>query len=148
MHYCCSTMLTASAQQSSTQRSFSKAAVFGGAAFWQFSVELRFGEGSLPGEAMSSSPAMNCAHSRLAEGQQNSRLRAQTLLTFSHSPCSFRWSLQGLLRKTLPQAETPPQKAAPQKTAKKAALPKTVALLNDCGVVECCDAAVNVVEQQ
>ena len=106
------------------------------------------GEGSLPGEAMSSSPAMNCAHSRLAEGQQNSRLRAQTLLTFSHSPCSFRWSLQGLLRKTLPQAETPPQKAAPQKTAKKAALPKTVALLNDCGVVECCDAAVNVVEQQ
>ena len=106
------------------------------------------GEGSLPREAMSSSPAMNCAHSRLAEGQQNSRLRAQTLLTFSHSPCSFRWSLQGLLRKTLPQAETPPQKAAPQKTAKKAALPKTVALLNDCGVVECCDAAVNVVEQQ
>ena len=106
------------------------------------------GEGSLPREAMSSSPAMNCAHSRLAEGQQNSRLRAQTLLTFSHSPCSFRWSLQGLLRKTLPQAETPPQKAAPQKTAKKAAPPKTAALLNDCGVVECCDAAVSVVEQQ
>ena len=46
-------MLTASAQQSSTQRSFSKAAVFGGAAFWQFSVELLFGEGSLPGEAFS-----------------------------------------------------------------------------------------------
>ena len=113
-----------------------------------FSCSFFFWEGSLPREAMSSSPAMNCAHSRLAEGQQNSRLRAQTLLTFSHSPCSFRWSLQGLLRKTLPQAETPPQKAAPQKTAKKAALPKTVALLNDCGVVECCDAAVNVVEQQ
>ena len=84
------------------------------------------GEGSLPGEAMSSSPAMNCAHSRLAEGQQNSRLRAQTLLTFSHSPCSFRWSLQGLLRKTLPQAETPPQKQLRRK------LPKSSSAENRC----------------
>ena len=84
------------------------------------------GEGSLPREAMSSSPAMNCAHSRLAEGQQNSRLRAQTLLTFSHSPCSFRWSLQGLLRKTLPQAETPPQKQLRRK------LPKSSSAENRC----------------
>ena len=71
------------------------------------------GEGSLPREAMSSSPAMNCAHSQLAEGQQNSRLRAQTLLTFSHSPCSFRWSLQGLLRKTLPRHQALANKAVP-----------------------------------
>ena len=71
------------------------------------------GEGSLPREAMSSSPAMNCAHSRLAEGQQNSRLRAQTLLTFSRSPRSFRWSLQGLLRKTLPRHQALANKAVP-----------------------------------
>ena len=149
LFFCC-IFLAASFTAALFLCSFFYSCIFSAATFsLHFFLQLLFwGEGSLPREAMSSSPAMNCAHSRLAEGQQNSRLRAQTLLTFSHSPCSFRWSLQGLLRKTLPQAETPPQKAAPQKTAKKAALPKTVALLNDCGVVECCDAAVSVVEQQ
>ena len=65
------------------------------------------------GAAKSSSPAMNGAHSRLAEGQQNSRMRAQTLLTFSRSPRSFRWSLQGLLRKTLPRHQALANKAVP-----------------------------------
>ena len=60
------------------------------------------------GEASSSSPAMSRAHSQLAEGQQNSRRCAQTVPTFSRSPCSFRWSLQGLLRKALlPAPGTP-----------------------------------------
>ena len=53
MHHCCSTTLTAASQHSTTPQSFSKATVFGGAAFWQFSAELLFGEGSLPGEAFS-----------------------------------------------------------------------------------------------